>query len=309
MKGGNLGGAVIVLGLIGIILLGGLKNKEGSSSFKPSPPTVMEVTPPPPAVTNPSANPPKTPQQQITELQKKVDDLKKQIDAEQAKQFASEYKDSVDLSFIVKSSDPAKEYLTIRVVKTLSRPIKATGWSVRSSKNGTIVYIPTGTYYYLNAINNTEEDVYLDNKDTLYLISGTSPIGTNFKSSKCTGYLNHLRAFTPTLKNNCPLARNEDLSSISRTEKNEQCLSYIESIRACRVQTTTLPSNWSVECKRFIFDKLNYSSCLNVHRNDSNFFGDEWMIYLKRNTGVWSTSRDTLTLYDEKGRIVDTLNI
>ena len=303
----NFGGLIIVLSIIGIALLGGLKNKE--SVFTPNPPTVMTVVPPPPAVINPSVNPPKSPQQQITELQRKVEDLKKQVSAEQAKQFASEYKDIVDLSFIVRSPDPKNEYLTMRVTKTLEKPVRVTGWSIRSSENGTSVYISTGAYYYTNTIVNTEEDIYLDNNDTLYLISGTSPVGTSFKTNRCTGYLSHIRTFIPALKNNCPLAKNEDLSSIARTRENEQCLNYIDTISSCRIQKTTLPANWSQECKKFLYEKLNYTSCFNAHRNDFNFFGDEWMIYLNRNTRMWSSGRDTLTLYDNLGKIVDTLNI
>jgi hypothetical protein len=88
---------------------------------------------------------------------------------------------------------------------------------------------------------------------------------------------------------------------------NDACFDYIESMGQCRIQTETLPLNWSHECTNFIYNKINYPSCVNTHKNDKDFYQKEWRVYLKRSEKIWKEKRETIILYDDHGKIVDTL--
>ena len=143
--------------------------------------------------------------------------------------------------------------------------------------------------------------------DTAYLITGISPNGVSFKTNKCSGYLTQFQTFIPYISNSCPRPRDENLSAIPKIAVNDDCLDYIDSFPSCRVETQNLPVNWSYECKNFITQKINYPSCVNLHKGDKDFYQNEWRIYLKKSTSLWKSRRENIILYDNLGKIVDTL--
>ncbi len=245
-------------------------------------------------------------QRQLTEAKREADKIEQQIKQIEENKNASIYKNIVDLSFVRRSSDPKQEYVQIKVGRT-DTPIKVTGWTLKSSSSGQTVTIPKGTYLFFAGTVNSEEDIYLNNGDTLYLVTGISPNGASFRVNKCSGYLSQFQRFTPNLSTQCPRPRDEDLSSIPNTVNNDACLDYIERFPSCRIQTQTLPANWSYECTNFIYGKINYPSCVNTHKNDSDFYLKEWRVYLKRSERIWKDRREEIILYDNQGKIVDTI--
>jgi hypothetical protein len=152
---------------------------------------------------------------------------------------------------------------------------------------------------------NGEENIVLTGGDTLYLTTGISPVGANFKVNKCSGYLNQFQDFVPSLNTNCPRPRDENLSSIPNTNTNDECLNYIDNFSSCRIQTDPLPQKWSYECTTFIKDKIGYPSCVTTHKNDKDFQLPEWRAYLQRSDSIWKTTRDAIVLYDNEGKVVD----
>ncbi len=303
MKNDNFTGMIMLISIIGILLLGGTKGKE--NVFAPNPPTELKTAPAPSAVSNPAVSWPTATWPSQTGSGNVQDETQKKAEEEKIKATYSPYYNLVDLSFISKSLNPNQEYAVIRVTGNLSSPIKVTGWTIRSSATGVSVEIPKGSYLYFAGSPNSEEIVYLENLDTLYLITGHSPIGVSFKSNKCSGYLSQFQNFTPSLYTSCPAPRDEDYSSIPRSPNNDACLDYIEAFPACRIQTQNLPLNWSYECTNFIYNKLNYSSCVNTHKSDKDFYGHEWRVYLKRSERLWKDKRENIVLYDENRKIVD----
>lgn len=245
-------------------------------------------------------------QNQLNDAERKAEELKKQVALEEQNKNASVYKDVVDLYFVSRSNDPKQEYLQIRV-NTAKQPINVTGWTIKSKSSGETVKIPKGTYLFFAGTPNSEEDIYLNSGDVLYLVTGISPNGASFKVNKCSGYLSQFQTFTPYLYTSCPQPRNEDLSSIPKTVNNDACLDYIDYFPSCRIQTETLPANWSYECTSFIYNKINYPSCVNTHKNDKDFYLKEWRVYLKRSEKIWKDKREEIILYDNAGKIVDTL--
>lgn len=243
---------------------------------------------------------------EIKSVEKQVEELKKKIEAEEAKKTESIYKDKVTLGFVNRSTNPNSEYIIIRA-KNATTTIPITGWTLKSKSSGVTVTIPKATYLYFADTSNVEQDIYISKNDVVYLVTGRSPNGASFKINKCSGYLTQFQKFIPSISNRCPLPRDEDLSSIPNRVINDACFDYIERMPRCRIQTAPLPQNWSAECYDFIYEEINYPSCVNTHKNDSDFYLGEWRVYLKRSESIWKRSREEIVLYDNVGKIVSTL--
>lgn len=246
-------------------------------------------------------------QQQITDTQYKVDELKKQVDAEEAKKTQSKYKDLVTIAFINHAYDLNQEYILIRTNSLATTSVPITGWKLKSLASGVSVTIPQASYLYFTGSVNSEQDIYLGTNETVYLLTGNSPNGASFKVNKCSGYLNQFQNFNPYLGGACPAPRNEDLSSIPRTVNNDACFNYIDSMSSCRIQNDPLPpgyAKWSTECLDFIYKKVSYPSCIDTHKGDKDFYQPEWRVYLKRSEKLWKDTREDVVLYDQYGKIV-----
>ncbi|MSU45126.1 MAG: hypothetical protein EXS47_00620 [Candidatus Zambryskibacteria bacterium] len=286
-------GIVILLGIIAIGLFGGSKGAGNNGLFSTGAPTPEQKK--------------ASIEFQIRDAQVKVDELQKQIKTAEENKNASIYKGDVTLNYGSRSTDPGQEYLTIKVSSGGNKNILVTGWQVKSLASGNSVTIPKGTYLFFTETINSEEDIRLTGGDTLYLVTGSSPNGASFKSNKCSGYLTQFQTFIPYINNICPSPKNENLSSIPRRVINDACFDYIDYFPTCRIQTEPLPQNWSSECYSFIYDKINYPSCVNVHKSDADFYQPEWRVYLKRSERLWKNSKETIVLYDSTGKVVDTI--
>lgn len=245
-------------------------------------------------------------QNQLQKVEKKTETLSKQVTKEVENRNASVYKGIIEFS-VYESTNVNKEYIRIRVGKT-SKPINITGWTIKSSISNVSVTIPKATYLFFTGTTNSEEDVYVNSGDTVYIATGYSPNGASFKLNKCSGYLEQFQDFNPNLKTSCPRPRDEDLSSIPKVVANKECLAYIDKMPSCKIQTKNTPANWNYECTNFIYTKVNYPSCISTHKNDVDFYENEWRIYLKRSERLWMED-EQIILLDSSGKIVDTENI
>lgn len=286
-------GFLILLGIIAIALFGGVKGASVNGLFPAQPMTPEQKR----------ANL----QQEISNTQYEVENLKKQIALEEDKKNASQYKGMVRISYVNRSTDPSQEYITITVNSPENASIPVTGWSVKSLMSGVSVQIPKGAYLFFSGQQNAEEHIYLTHGDTLYLTTGSSPIGWSFKSNKCSGYLNQFQKFYPYISGSCPAPRKENLSSIPTSPINDACLDYIDFFPQCRIQMEPLPIEWGSECRTFITEKINYNACINTHKDDSDFYSKEWRVYLKRSSPTWKDRREYIVLYDDVGKIVDSI--
>jgi hypothetical protein len=66
-----------------------------------------------------------------------------------------------------------------------------------------------------------------------------------------------------------------------------------------------MPIYLSQGCQDAIVTKLNYNSCVDMHRNDPGFYRLEWRIFLKREEELWKSKREIIKLLDETGKVVD----
>ena len=248
-------------------------------------------------------------QQELNKTQNKVEELKKQVQAEEDKKTKSEYNGIVDLQAVRRSTDVNEEYLIIRTTSE-AKSVSISGWKIRSTASGATVTIPKAAYLFFAGTANSEQDIFLGKNELVYLTTGISPNGASFKLNKCSGYLAQFQNFSPYINGLCPIPNTEDLSSIPKTVNNDSCFNHIDSMSSCRIQTDPLPpgsSKWSTECTDFIYKKINYPACVNAHKNDKDFYLREWRVYLKRSEPIWKYQREHIVLYDLNGKIVDEL--
>ena len=295
MKEGSIG-IVILAGLLVMALMGGLNNSMNGNTGQYN----AGITGNQP--TNQNQNTEDI-ARQVKELEVKVKDVSVKVQTEVDKETYSPYKGKIKIAYVNRSNDPSYEYITLRM-DTGDTPIKINGWMIKSLSSGNLVTIPKGTKLYFEKTNNSEEDVYVSSGDVVYILTGRSPLGIGFKTNKCSGYLSQFQNFIPYLYTSCPIPRNENLSSIPAISYNDACLDYIESYPSCRIKTENLPANWSFECKKFIEEKIGYPNCVNLHKNDKNFYLREWRLYLNRNSILWKNRREDIVLYDNQGKIV-----
>lgn len=203
-----------------------------------------------------------------------------------------------------RETDPNQEYLEIKADKKNKAPMKITGWKLKG-KTSLDITIGQGAYYiYSNVDRQPQEDVYLKPGEKAIIITGKSPLGTSFKLNKCAGYFEQFHEFAPELNIECPLLRDEELSS----NLNDACLDYIDRISSCQT-VISIPykylSKLSSSCQDFVTQNANYKTCLEKHKDDSDFYLPEWRIYLERSEELWKKKRETITLYDDKNNIID----
>lgn len=284
-------GLILILGIIAIALFGGAKNSQNFFGTGQSQ----------------NQNNQQNIERQIQDTQIKVDDLKKQIQEEEDKKTRSKYYNQVQIQYINRSDNPSYEYVAIKFNDSATTTIDVTGWQLKSLSSGSSVTIPKGTQLFFANTPNYEEDIVLIPGDLVYLVTGVSPNGSSFRVNKCSGYLSQFQTFIPYLSTNCPAPRNEDLSSIPKIKVNYDCLDYIQYFPSCRIQTTSLPINWSYECTDFIYKKINYPSCVDAHKNEKDFYQKEWRVYLKRSESVWEYRRENVVLYDNQGKVVSSI--
>jgi len=283
-------GLLLILGIVAIALYGGVNNtkKVQEDVDAPNQPKKIVV-------------------QNKSEAEKQIIELKKQIQTEQDKKNQSKYTNLVTLSLLAKSNDPNKEYLAIRVSGRATTTISVTGWTLRTNYQGVDVVVPKAAYLFFSGMSNVEENIVLKSNDILYLITGHSPIGVGFRTNKCSGYLDQFQSYTPYLKDNCPLPEDEAPLYIPNNPSNYDCLKHIDLLRRCQINTKNLPVSWGAECKNFINDKISYPACVQTYKNDPDFYENEWRAYLKRSDSIWTARNLMITLYDNEGKVVDTL--
>jgi hypothetical protein len=284
----NQWGLLILFGLVAIALFGGIKNNVSGPSYRTNLSTTQKQA---------------LIQSQIYSTEAEVQDLKQKIADEESAKNASQYKGLINLYYVVKSTDPSQEYVTIHADPSLKGNVDITDWTLKSLNTGQSAQIPQGVYLYFAGVKNGEEDIRLTSNDYVYIVTGKAPDGYSFKVNKCTGYIDQDRKIYPPLSNMCPYASDENLSSIPKNSNNDSCLDFINAIPRCETPTN-LQVGWSYECTHFLTQTLTYGSCIDNHKTDSDFYQHEWRIYLKRSEPLWKTRRETIVLYDNLGKVV-----
>ena len=220
----------------------------------------------------------------------------------------SEFKGLVTLRTGSLHTDASREYLQVIVDPSVKKSILLTGWQVKSAVTGKGATIGKGAPLPFTNQQNQEDPIFISGGDTVYVNTGRSPINISFRVNLCTGYFGQFQEYTPSLQNDCPRPSDEPLPQ-APNNFNDSCLDYLDNISSCQIQIQQLPQNIGPECASYITTKINYTSCVDAHKNDAGFYKKQWRVFLGQGISFWKNQRETIELIDNKGKIVDYITI
>ena len=228
---------------------------------------------------------------------------------------------------------PYEEYITID--NREREPVDITNWQLKNAKDkraydlgGSLKYFPADTAKIGRAApfvspmgTNIFQNVILQDGETAVITTGL--IGSqlpykivSFKENICSGFLEDLPeyTFTPPLARNCPRPTDEPGVSALDTE----CRKFIERMTPCRTPEFNTRDReedicyncvdgklLSSSCVAFIKSHFNYGSCIANHASNPNFSGRIWRIFLGKGWEMWAEDYETIELFDQLGRLVD----
>ena len=228
---------------------------------------------------------------------------------------------------------PYEEYITID--NREREPVDITNWQLKNAKDkraydlgGSLKYFPADTAKIGRAApfvspmgTNIFQNVILQDGETAIITTGL--IGSqlpykivSFKENICSGFLEDLPeyTFTPPLARNCPRPTDEPGVSALDTE----CRKFIERMTPCRTPEFNTRDReedicyncvdgklLSSSCVAFIKSHFNYGSCIANHASNPNFSGRTWRIFLGKGWEMWAEDYETIELFDQLGRLVD----
>jgi hypothetical protein len=219
------------------------------------------------------------------------------------------------------SIQPIEEYIEIY---NSGEPVSITGWKLENGKGSRPVEQSNNSYFYPTpdtAIigqgtefvdpsgSFTVDPIVLKNGDKAIVTTGgpltqfSFSIPTSFRENMCLGFLKNY-PFEPRVNSACPvITQDKDIRTVT-----SQCYDYLSSLRRCEnpeVENRVRFDEQSSHCKAFVRERQNYSSCVTRSKNLSNFSSSQWRIFLGKKTEMWAERRETITLYDAQGLIVD----
>ncbi len=228
-----------------------------------------------------------------------------------------------------------EEYITI--YNRGREPVDITNWQLKNGKDkraydlgGDLRYFPADTAkigqagpFVSPSGPNQFQNVVLKPSEAAIITTGKvgpqSPYNiVSFKENICSGYLEDLPeyAFTPPLTYNCP--RPEDEPGVGALDT--ECRRFIERMPSCRTpEFNTRDAEGDIchncvdskllsgACVAFIKNHFNYSSCITNHANDPGFSNQThtWRIFLGIGWEMWAKEYETIELFDQLGRLVD----
>lgn len=201
----------------------------------------------------------------------------------------------------IKETKVDEEYIVIEAYRKNDSPINITGWKLVSSVSKSSYVIPKAQN--IPKIGQTESDVILNAKDKAIVTTGRSPIGESFRTNICTGYFEQFQDFFPRIEKDCVSPEDE----IGISQFNLECTDFIDTLPKCEMRVAQIPVTLSNSCQEFINTQFNYNGCIASHRDDNDFYSDEWRIFLGRDQEIWQDRREIISLFDGEDNVVDTI--
>ena len=207
-------------------------------------------------------------------------------------------------------TEPDSEYVEIKIPKTTEGKIVVTGWELKSMMTGQSIKIGEAAWLPRLGDLNTKNTIAMSAGDRMLITTGRSPIGISFRTNKCTGYFGQFQNFWPSLGGGCPDPMDEipDGNKMGPNAFNDACLDFIDKITNCNVNTKPLPWGMQSQCQEFVTKQIGYNSCIDKHKNDEDFYENEWRIFLARDSEMWKKKREIIKLLDNEGKTVSTVN-
>lgn len=181
-----------------------------------------------------------------------------------------------------------------------SQIIDITGWKLKSNKKE--VVIPQAINFYELSGYSVDSDIILRPNSNVSIYSNSSAVNKNLRLNKCMGYLENDYSFMPSLGRSCP-----SISRSSMAYLSGDCQSYILSLNTCQVPPVSVYNSFpggddGNKCRAFL-SNLNYNSCVKEHRNDLDFYLNDWRVWVNRQ--ILDSQHDMVSLFDSSGLLVD----
>jgi len=207
---------------------------------------------------------------------------------------------SITEYFGARASDPQQEYFILTANPTNTAPVSISGWQVRSTRSGHTATIGGGTETALTGQAASPSIISLAPGQSAVISTGRSPVGISFRENKCTGYFAQFQTFAPSLAHRCPYPQAE-LSARSGLANDQQCVFAANTLAPCQA-VTQLPGNISDACSMFLQQTFTYNGCVNAHRNDPDFGGGQWRVFLGQSAELWNNAGDEIAIIDMQGK-------
>jgi hypothetical protein len=242
---------------------------------------------------------------EITKIQTELDEVEKALKKIEKEANDSVYRDMLTLDQgTATTDDPEREYLRLRVTSSFKGEVVLTGWYLESSMTGRKVSLPLVTKLPISGQAGSEQTLRVRAGDTLVINTARSPIGHSFQINSCIGYFEQFQNFNPQLPRTCPDPADEPAVDYGPQGFGDACLDYIEGLPLCTAHIGSPPLGMPYQCQHYISTKINYNACVEFHKNDSDFYKNEWRIYLGQEDELWKAKRELITLRDSAGKIV-----
>lgn len=203
---------------------------------------------------------------------------------------------------VMEETAPEKEYIEIDIGHGNLSNVDATRWTLKNSQGETAMLGPISTLPLLGKVNFVVP-LKIKSRDHLVISTGRSPIGVSFQLNACSAYLEQFQDFTPPIEKNCPSRfRGSEFRSL-----DESCQNFLEGLRECETNTDPIPASFSAACKALLGRVANYNGCVAIHKNDYNFYRNEWRIFLGKEKKMWVSPHGTITLSDENGDVINAI--
>ncbi|MDP6387916.1 MAG: hypothetical protein QGG63_01410 [Candidatus Pacebacteria bacterium] len=244
----------------------------------------------------------------IEKVRNNLDEVSEELEDIQARGEFSKYEDKITIG--KKASGPKKdsaqeEYVILSASRRNAENISITGWKLESMISKKKMVIGGAVEVFRSGVINAEPPISLKAGEEVIISTGRSPIGASFKMNKCVGYFEQFQDFSPSLRKNCPSPLDEFDKFANMPPSDFTCKDIVKSLSWCEMPIDALPLGTTNSCSEFISKNINYTGCVKNHRNDLDFIGDEWRVFLGRSGEIWREKREIIRLLDNEGKIVD----
>jgi hypothetical protein len=200
------------------------------------------------------------------------------------------------------------EYVTVRVSRSAPATIVMSDWKLESTETLAKVSLGNASALPYAGQVNGEQTLALPPGATVYVVTGQSPIGVSFRTNQCTGYFGQFQTFTPSLPSECPRPLDEAERVLNANAYTQACENYVRTIDECNNTLNAIPPGVGIECQNFIQNTLTYNGCVAAHKNEPEFYKNEWYIFLKRDQELWKNRGERIRLIDENGKVVSVVS-
>ncbi len=215
-----------------------------------------------------------------------------------------------------------REYVTIEASFGNSEPVSISGWQLRGSRGA--FTIPFGAKVLpSDGRSQAFDPIVLPPSGRAVVVSGffppigLVPINVSFQINRCVGYIEAADnvQFSPAITLSCP--RGEDEPWLGGLP--DECYELVTRWPSCQTPKFERRSDGydylngrrytlTGQCREFINSHFNYQGCVAYHQTDPDFFTREWRVFLRQTGELWGERRETISLYDNQGQLVDQIS-